>query len=116
MMNGANMMMGQCQRYSEYEISPNHCTGGSAATGASERAARGIPAQITAAVPSTGTSAIAPGKSSWSVKVSAAAAITARPSQVATARVRRSRSPTITGASASSPPTPNSQARESVEK
>ena len=43
---------------------PNHCTGRSPATGASDSAARGVPAQITAAVPSTGTRAIAPGNSS----------------------------------------------------
>ena len=75
-----------------------------------------IIAALWLAVPSTGTSAITPGKSSWSVNVSAAAAMAARPSQVARARVRRSRSPTIAGASASSPPTPNSHARANVEK
>ena len=72
---------------------PNHCTGRRPATGASDSAARGIPAQMTAAVPSTGTSAIAPGKSSWSVKVRAATAMAARPIHAARARVRRSRCP-----------------------
>ena len=95
---------------------PNHCTGRSPTTGESDSAARGIPAQMTTAVPSTGTSAIAPGKISWSVKVRAATAMAARPTHAARARVRRSRSPATAGRSARRPPTPNSHARESVEK
>ena len=57
---GSSTINGQCHRYTEYDTSPSHCTGRTPSTPVGE-APDCVPAQITAAVPSTGSNAVYPG-------------------------------------------------------
>ena len=60
-------------------MSPTHCTGRSPAIRAVDHAARGIPAQITAIVPTTGRSTTSPGNTSGTRNDTIGTMMSARP-------------------------------------
>lgn len=106
---------GQCTRYSEYEISPTNVMARTDSMRVGPPALS--PAAMTAAVPSTGSAAAAPGKKVADEKKrmdAATAAIPAQPTigaHLAGTTLLRRRSSTATR-----PPTPSSHARDGSAK
>ena len=98
-----------------YDMSPTSWSGGAAISGVGAQRRRGAPAQMTAAVPSAGSSAATPGNGVASEYDSAVTAIAAIPAQPVSARTGAG-TPSDGRASASSPPAPNSHARVGVTK
>src|SRR5262249_34021186 len=77
----ANTIIGQCQRYREYERSPTHRNGGVPRIATGPRVPAAAPATITAAAPSVGSAAAYPGQGVRVVTTSPAAMMAARPAQ-----------------------------------
>ncbi len=93
-----------------------NCTGRQEAAASKEPRAPVVPARITATVPTTGSSAIAPGKGSLDRMVRAASAINAMPTHPMIARGSALSRNSVSPTRASMPPRPNSHARVNVEK
>src|SRR6266853_4943946 len=101
---------GQCQRYQEYESLPSTCSGAESSTTPIPRLGCSAPAIKAAAVPTTGTTAIQPGKFASPEMKCAEPRIERMPSQPKATHQPKDHLRAPRGSRTASPPMPNSQA------